>query len=350
MRVFCTVAMVFGPVALAQTSGFRTRRCADLRAMHGMPWRAAADERPPLGYSRRARCEGATREPCSKPGKSAESRLLHYLTGEKSALNPRGLRMPMGGEPIAPKDIATVRSWIDAGAEWPASASAAAAGVAKKNPLPWSFQPVRRPSVPAVQNRQWVRNDIDAFILSRLESEKIKPSAEADRTTLIRRLSLDLIGLPPTPEEVRAFVADARPNAYEHLVDRLLASAHFGEKWGRFWLDQARYADSEGHELDRDRPYGWRYRDWVIDSVNRDQPFDQFTVEQIAGDLLAESHNRAVDRYRIPPQRPGRSRGRHRSRRSRNSRACWTAPTRFPLPGWDSAWDARSATITSSIP
>jgi hypothetical protein len=131
-----------------------------------------------------------------------------------------------------------------------------------------------------------VRSPIDRFVLARLEREHLPPSPEADRPTLIRRLSLDLIGLPPTPAETDAFLADHTEGAYERLVDRLLASPHFGERWGRHWLDLARYADSSGYQVDRERPWAWVYRDWVIDSFNRDQPFDQFTIEQLAGDLL----------------------------------------------------------------
>ena len=122
--------------------------------------------------------------------------------------------------------------------------------------------------------------------VARLEQAKISPAPEADRATLIKRLYYDLIGLPPSPDGVQAFVSDPSSDAYEALVDRLLASEHFGERWGRHWLDKARYADSDGYEKDRPRPNAWRYRDWVIDAINRDMPFDQFTIEQLAGDLL----------------------------------------------------------------
>jgi hypothetical protein len=156
----------------------------------------------------------------------------------------------------------------------------------QENKTHWSFVPPRHATPPAVKNRRWLRNPIDAFILARLERERVSPSPEADRATLIRRLSLDLLGLPPGPGEVRAFETDPRPEAWERLVDSLLASPHFGERWGRHWLDLARYADSEGYQIDRPRPGAYVYRDWVIDSFNRDQPFDQFTIEQLAGDLL----------------------------------------------------------------
>jgi hypothetical protein len=145
---------------------------------------------------------------------------------------------------------------------------------------------VTRPAIPDVHQRDWVRNPIDAFVLARLEAENIQPSPEANSTTLLRRLSFDLTGLPPTPKEVADYLADRRPDAYERAVDRLLASPHYAEKWARHWLDQVHYADSDGYEKDQVRPYAWRYRNWVINALNADMPFDQFTVEQLAGDLL----------------------------------------------------------------
>jgi hypothetical protein len=157
---------------------------------------------------------------------------------------------------------------------------------AEKNPKAhWAFQPPVRPAVPAVSNTAWARNDIDRFILARLEKEGLHPSPEADRITLVRRLSLDLIGLPPTTAEVDAFLAEKSDRAYENLVDRLLASPHYGERWGRQWLDAARYADSDGFEKDKSRQV-WFYREWVINALNRDLPYDRFIIEQIAGDLL----------------------------------------------------------------
>jgi hypothetical protein len=149
----------------------------------------------------------------------------------------------------------------------------------------WAFRAPVRPAVPAPGLKAWVRNPIDAFVLARLEREGLTPSARAGRETLLRRLSLDLIGLPPTPEEVERFLADTRPDAYDREVDRLLASPHFGERWGRLWLDAARYADSDGYEKDKVR-WAWFYRDWVIRAINADLPYDQFIIEQIAGDLL----------------------------------------------------------------
>src|SRR6266446_6125560 len=135
----------------------------------------------------------------------------------------------------------------------------------------WAFQPLSNAGAPAVKDARWVRNDIDRFILAGLEGKGLRPSAEADRRTLIRRVSFDLIGLPPSPEEVEAFASDASPGAYERLVDRLLASPQYGERWGRHWLDLARYADSSGFHNDLDRPHAWRYRDYVIRSFNDDK-------------------------------------------------------------------------------
>lgn len=212
-------------------------------------------------------------------GKSAESRLIHYVAG----LNPN-MVMPPDGDPLSPEQIGLLRAWIDQGAHWPDQLANEGG-----RPTHWSYQPIVRPELPQTKNADWVRTPIDVFVLARLEEAGIEPSPEADRYTLIRRLNLDLLGLPPTPEEVDAFVNDPSPNAYETLVDRLLRSPHFGERWGRHWLDKARYADSDGYEKDRPRPDAWRWRDWVIKAVNADMPFDQFTIEQLAGDLLPEA-------------------------------------------------------------
>ncbi len=151
----------------------------------------------------------------------------------------------------------------------------------------WCFQPIANPNLPQVRDATWCRNPIDQFILARLEQTGIVPSPEADRRTLIRRASLDLIGLPPTPEQVDAFLNDQRPDAWEHLIDTLLASPHYGERWGRLWLDVVRYAESDGHRQDAYRPHTWRYRDWVIRALNQDMPYDRFMAWQIAGDQLA---------------------------------------------------------------
>ena len=159
-------------------------------------------------------------------------------------------------------------------------------------PLPtdssWSYEPIARPSVPVVRDRGWVQNPIDAFVLARLEDAGLRPAPAADRRTLIRRATYDLTGLPPTPDEVRAFVEDESPDAYERLLDRLLASPHYGEKWGRHWLDLVRWAETDSYERDRVKPGAWRYRDWVIDAFNSDMPYDRFVTMQLAGDELPD--------------------------------------------------------------
>ena len=180
-------------------------------------------------------------------------------------------QMPMGGK-LEPAQVALLRTWIEQGAPWPEHKH-------------WAFLPPVRPPLPKVRDTRWPANPIDRFVLARLEQQGLAPSAPAGRTTLLRRLSLDLTGLPPTPAEVDAFLADRSARAYEKQVDRLLASPHYGERWARIWLDAARYADSNGYEKDRPRQV-WFYRDWVIGAFNRNLPYDQFIVDQIAGDEL----------------------------------------------------------------
>ena len=150
----------------------------------------------------------------------------------------------------------------------------------------WAYQPVQRPQMPQIQNKDWVRSPIDALVLARMEAKGVKPSKDANRAALIRRATLDAWGMIPTPEQVKAFVEDRSADAYEKLVDRLLSSPHYGERWGRRWLDLTRYADSEGYNQDETRPNAWHYRDYVIKSFNQDKPYDRFIREQLAGDEL----------------------------------------------------------------
>ncbi len=206
------------------------------------------------------------------------SRLLHLVRGD----DPDAV-MPAKGARLSPAEIEILAHWIKQGAIWPDSAAVSG----QVAPTHWSFIRPRPPEIPHSQKHQpWIRNPIDAFVLAKLEENGLEPSAEADRYTLIRRASLDLIGLPPTPHEVEAFVNDSRPEAYEQLIDRLLANPHFGERWARMWLDVARFADSAGYGSDPLRKTIYRYRDWVIEAFNRNLPYDQFTIDQIAGDLL----------------------------------------------------------------
>ena len=220
--------------------------------------------------------KGGELGPAIVPGKSAESLLVHAVAGAKA-----DLVMPRKGERLTAAQVGILRAWIDQGADWPESASAK---IEDKRDH-WGFKAPVRPEIPKVKHKKWARNPIDYFILAELEGARLKPSPEADRSTLIRRLSLDLTGLPPTIREVETFKTDGRPDAYQRVVERLLASPHYGERWGRHWLDLARYADTNGYEKDKPRSI-WPYRDWVIDALNRDMPFDQFTIEQLAGDLL----------------------------------------------------------------
>ncbi|KAB2654084.1 MAG: DUF1549 domain-containing protein [Verrucomicrobia bacterium] len=211
---------------------------------------------------------GKSEKPFWVVGKSAESHLIERVTTEDAED-----QMPPKGDRLTADQIRALKAWIDQGAIWP-----------DVKPH-WAFTKPVRPTVPGVKNKRWGRNEIDAFILAKLEHEKLSPSPEADRATLIRRLSLDLTGLPPTIPEVDAFVKDRSKNAYEKVVDRLLSSPHYGEHLARGWLDLARYADSNGYQVDSTRSI-WPYREWVINAFNKNMPFDQFTVEQLAGDLL----------------------------------------------------------------
>ncbi len=216
------------------------------------------------------------------------------------AINYEALEMPPDGK-LPQADIDLLTTWVKLGIPWGTEISIAGndAGPAKeKKPVPevneetmkwWSFQKVVRPKPPAVANNDWIKNDIDRFVLAKLEAEGFTPATPASRQTLIRRAYYDLIGLPPTPAEVRQFTQDADPKAFEKLVDRLLASPHYGEKWGRHWLDLVRYAESNSFERDGTKPFVWRYRDYVIRSLNQDKPYDQFLREQLAGDELPEA-------------------------------------------------------------
>ena len=213
-----------------------------------------------------------------QPGKAVESALYQRVAGIGDLE-----RMPLGGA-LENRQVELIRAWIDQGATWPGELREETS----QSPEHWAFVTPVRPSLPRVEQENWPTNPIDRFILARLEKKGLSPSPVADRVTLLRRLSLDLIGLPPTIREVDAFLADQAPKAYQRQVDRLLSSPHYGERWGRHWLDVARYADSDGFEKDMPRTV-WFYRDWVISALNRDLPYDRFIVAQIAGDLLPDA-------------------------------------------------------------
>ncbi len=200
------------------------------------------------------------------PGDPDSSELIARVTSRDP-----DVRMPYHAPPLSPEQIALLRRWIKEGAKW------------KDH---WAFVPPAPQSLPAVKRADWIRQPLDRFILARLERESLQPSPEASKAELLRRVSLDLTGLPPTAEEQAAYMADTSPNAYEKQVDRLLASPGYGERWAAMWLDLARYADTLGYEADRRRPGVWPYRDWVIEAFNRNIPYDQFVTKQLAGDLL----------------------------------------------------------------
>ncbi|MEK6701544.1 MAG: DUF1553 domain-containing protein [Planctomycetota bacterium] len=219
---------------------------------------------------------GESGKPAIVVGKSGASRLITFVSGG----DPDRV-MPPRGQRLTPGQISVLKAWIDQGAVWHKDVTAG------ERHWHWAYNPPEPTVPPKVKNAGWAKSPVDRFVLAKLEAKGLKPSGEGERPTLARRLSLDLTGLPPTPEEVDDFVNDREPRAYERLVDRLLASPRYGERWARVWLDLARYADSHGYEKDGRRVM-WAYRDWLIDAYNRDEPFDRFTIDQIAGDLLPE--------------------------------------------------------------
>jgi len=230
--------------------------------------------------------KGGKSGPPIVPGKPDESLLIQAIrqTHER-------IKMPPGGK-LKDEEIAAIVQWVQAGAVWPPSAAPAPAApaytITAQQRAFWAFQPVRKPAVPPVKNTSFARSAIDHFVLANLEAKGLQPAHPADKLVLIRRATIDLTGLPPTPEEVDAFLADRSPNAFATVVDRLLASPRYGERWGRYWLDVARYSDDKLNSTEEEPyPNAFRYRDWVIQAFNRDMPYDLFVKAQIAGDLLA---------------------------------------------------------------
>ena len=241
--------------------------------------------------------QGGKRGAAVVPGDPDKSLMITAIRQTDPAL-----KMPAGGK-LKDSEIADLTAWVKAGAVWPKSAVTSTAvpnqtpgkyTISPERRAFWSFQPLANPSVPAVKDPKWAKNDIDRFVLARLEKEGLKPVGSASKVDLLRRASLDLIGLPPTPEDVAAFEKDASPDAFAKVVDRLLASPQYGERWGRMWLDVARYGEDDYRSLNPNprgyRPYpnAWAYRDWVIQAFNDDVPYDQFVKAQLAGDLMDE--------------------------------------------------------------
>ncbi len=207
-------------------------------------------------------------------GKPGESELIRRVTVRGDE------QMPPEGDPLSKAEVKKLTQWIDAGLPWPEELI-----VRERH---WAYELPQKAPLPEVSNAKWPRNEVDWFVLAKLDESGMQPSPKTDRARLLRRVYLDLIGIPPSPQEVDAFLADASPQAYERVVDRLLASPKYGERWARPWLDLARYADSNGFQADQFRSM-WAFRDWVIKSINQDMPYDQFTIEQIAGDLLPDA-------------------------------------------------------------
>ena len=238
--------------------------------------------------SREAILKGGDSGAAIFPGKPNESELIKALR-----YDPDGYQMPPDGK-LPPETVAVFVKWVEMGAPWPASATPgvpdklgpASAEEFARRATRGSFQPLKRVAPPTVKNTDWARTPIDRFLLAKLEQAGLAPAPETDRRTWIRRVYFDTIGLPPTPEAVAAFLADESPDAYERVVDEVLASPRFGERWGRHWLDLARYAESRGHEFDADIPNPWHYRDYIIQSLNDDLPYDEFVTEHLAGDLI----------------------------------------------------------------
>ncbi len=238
--------------------------------------------------SRARMMEGGLQGPAIEPGQPENSLLIEVVNGSGV------VKMPPKGA-LQAQEIEAISSWVRSGAPWPEHLEVADSK-AKATETHWSFQPVRKVEIPSVSDPSMIATPVDAFVLARLESAGLTPSPKADRRTLLRRASFDLIGLPPTPEEVEAFVTDQSPDAYARLVDRLLDSPQYGERWGRHWLDVARYADTKGYVFQEERryPFSYTYRDYVVAAFNDDKPYDRFLKEQIAADQLENSDQQSL--------------------------------------------------------
>ena len=244
--------------------------------------------------SRQSLLDGGETGPAIVPGKPKEGLFVDAINyGETYQMPPKG-KLPAA-------EIATLTKWVEMGAPWPKETGPAALtkafDLAQRKAEHWCWQPLKQPELPTVKNEAWIRQPLDRFILAKLEKASLSPALPADKRTLIRRAYFDLVGLPPTPAEVDAFLKDESPQAFEKVVDRLLESPHFGERWGRHWLDLMRYAESRGHEFDYTIPGAWQYRDYVIRAINADVPYDRFMTEHVAGDLLPQPRVNADKKF-----------------------------------------------------
>lgn len=273
---WCQLAAAEPAVAILQ------KNCA---SCHGAAQMSGFDVR-----DREALIKGGKRGPSLTPGKSADSLLYRAVRGEGD------LKMPPGKTVLTPEEVATIKSWIDSGAPWDA-------GAAKVQSTWWSFLAPKKPPVPQPRTANWASNPIDAFILAKLEEKRLKPASPASKLALVRRVYFDLHGLPPTPGQVEEFINDASPDAYAKLVDKLLDSPRYGERWGRLWLDVVRYADTGGYETDILYANAWRYRDYVIDSFNKDKPYTEFVQEQIAADEIWPDNLDLNGAYDLPKEK-----------------------------------------------
>jgi cytochrome c553 len=254
--------------------------------------------------SRDGMLKGGDTGPALAPGDPGKSLLIQAVRYDGETRMPPKQKLP-------DRAIADLTAWVQRGASWPAAPAgaeirSAGATIGAAERAFWAFQPIANPALPAVRDATWVRKPLDRFVLAKLEANGLHPMRPADKHALLRRVTFDLIGLPPTPEEVTVFLNDDSPNAYEKVVERLLASPHYGERWGRHWLDVARYGEDQAHTFQaRVFPYGYRYRDWVVKAFNDDMPYDRFIIEQIAGDLLKdgdpEAHRAALGFFALGP-------------------------------------------------
>ncbi len=258
---------------------FFRERVAPVLQQHCVACHNAAKSRGGLDLTTRAQLlEGGDKGPVLKPGDADKSRLLQMVRGPEP-------KMPRQADPLSAAQVADLRQWINDGAAWPTAVKLTVKGPKEAGDW-WSLRPLKRSALPAVKDKDWPRNPIDYFILAVLEGKGLSTAPEVDRVTFIRRATYDLHGLPPTPEEIDAFVNDRAADAFERLIDRLLASPRYGERWGRFWLDLVHYADTHGYDKDKRRLWAWLYRDWIIRAFNQDLPYRRFVRYQLAGDVL----------------------------------------------------------------